>query len=180
MPLSSTSQAFPVSTFSNQSASVQPSNMDSRTGKDGTYWSSTSSPQGRFRSHNVIQSRLSIVLSPEVYTPKSAFELFISANIVQEILLCTNLQGWGVSQEWKHVSKEEFMVFIRVLLLAGAEKKLACRSLAAVLRPPKNSANKVAFGISRFENIRCQIRFDDKQTRAAQLKQDKLTAFSFV
>ena len=50
MPLSSTSQAFPATTFSNQSASVQPSEMDSRTGKDGTYWSSTPSPQERFRS----------------------------------------------------------------------------------------------------------------------------------
>ena len=75
MPLSSTSQAFPASTFSNQSASAQPSDMDSRTGKDGTYWSSTPSPQGRFRPHNVIRSRISTTLSSEVYTSKSAFEL---------------------------------------------------------------------------------------------------------
>ena len=99
MPLSSTSQAFPASTFSNQSASVQPSDMDSRTGKDGTYWSSTPSPQQRFRSHNVIRSRLSTFLSSEVYTPKRAFELFISDNIVEEILLCTNLQGQRASQK---------------------------------------------------------------------------------
>ena len=37
MPLSSTSQAFPASTFSNQSASVQLYDMDSRTGKDEIY-----------------------------------------------------------------------------------------------------------------------------------------------
>ena len=122
MPLSSTSQAFPASTFSNQSASEQPSDMDSRTGKDGAYWSSTSSPQGRFRSHNVIRPRLSTVLSSEVYTPKSAFELFISDNIVDKILLCTNLQGRRACQKWKHVSKEKFMAFIGVLLLTGAEK----------------------------------------------------------
>ena len=97
MPLSSTSQAFPASTFSNQSASVQPSEMDSRSGKNGTYWSSTTSPQGRLRSHNVIPSRLSTLLSSKVYTPKSAFELFISDNIVEEIFLCTNLQGWRAS-----------------------------------------------------------------------------------
>ena len=91
MPLSSTSQALPASTFSNQSASVQPSDMDSRTGKDEAYRRSTPSPQGRFISHNVIRSRLSAILSSEVYAPKSAFELFVSENIVEEILLCTNL-----------------------------------------------------------------------------------------
>ena len=61
MPLSSTSQAFPASTFSHQSALVQPYDMDSRTGKHGTYWSSTPNPQGRFRSHNLIRSRPSTV-----------------------------------------------------------------------------------------------------------------------
>ena len=91
--LSSASQAFPVSTFSNQSALVQPSDMDSRSGKDGAYWSLTRSPQGRFRSHNVIRSRLSTVLSSEVYIPESAFELFISDNIVEEILLCTTFKA---------------------------------------------------------------------------------------
>ena len=96
--------------------------MDSRTGKDGTYRSSTPFPQGRYRSHNVIRSRLSAVLSSEVYMPKSVFELFISDNIVEKILLCTNLCGRRASQEWKHVSIKKFMVFIGVLLLSGVEK----------------------------------------------------------
>ena len=138
MPLSSTSQAFTAPTFLNHSASVQPSDMDSCTGKDGTYWNSAPSPQGRFRSHNVIRSRLSTILSSEVYTLKSIFEIFISDNIVEEILLCTNLQGRRASEEWKHVFKEEFMAFIGVLLLAGA-KKSGYRYSASVLIPPKNS-----------------------------------------
>ena len=70
----------------------------------------------------MIRSRLSTLLSSEVYTPKSVFELFISDNIVEKILLCTNLQGRHAYQEWKHVSKEEFMAFIGVLFLTGAEK----------------------------------------------------------
>ena len=72
------------------------------------------------------------------------------------------------------------MTFIGVLLLAGAEKnwKVGIRQLFSDLL--KNPAYKAAFGTRRFENIRCHIRFDDKRTRVARLKQDKLAAFSIV
>ena len=152
--------------------------MDSRNGKDGTYWSSTSSPQGKFRSHNVIRSTLSTVLSSEVYTPKSVFELSISGNIVEEILLCTNLQGRRASQEWKHVSKEEVMAFIGVLLLTGAEKNWDVDIRKLFPDPLKNPSYKAAFGTSRLENIPCHIRFNDKRTRVARLKQDWLHSAS--
>ena len=70
----------------------------------------------------MIRSRLSTVLSSEVYTSKSAFELLISDSIAKDILQRTNLQGRHVYRESKHVSKEEFKAIIGVLLLAGAEK----------------------------------------------------------
>ena len=57
---------------------------------------------------------------------------------------------------------------------------MGCRYSVAVLRPPKNPVYKAGFGTSRFENIRCHIKFDDKRARVARLKQDKLVAFSFV
>ena len=128
----------------------------------------------------MIRSRLSTVLSSEVCTAKSVFELLISDNIVEEILLCKNLQSRRSSQEWKHVSKEEFMAFIGVLLLARAEIDWDVDIRQLFSDPLKNLAYKAAFGTSRFENIRCHIRFDDKQTRVARLEQDKLAAFSFV
>ena len=116
--------------------------MDSRNGKDRTYWSSTPSPQGRFRSHNVIQSRLSTVLSSEVYTPKSAFKFFISDNIT-----VYNLLGRRASPEWKHVSKEEFMAFIGVLL-TWAEKNWDVNIRQLFSDPLKNPPYKAAFGTS--------------------------------
>ena len=57
-----------------------------RTRKDGTFWSSSLSPEGRCRTHNVICTRLYTVASSEIYTPKDAFQVFLSDNIIEEIL----------------------------------------------------------------------------------------------
>ena len=64
-----------------------------QTGKDGTFWNSSSSPEGRYRSHNVIHTRLHTVASLEIYSSKDALQVFFYDNIIEEILLCTNLQG---------------------------------------------------------------------------------------
>ena len=64
--------------------------------------------------------------------------------------------------------------------MAGAEKNWHVDIRQLFLDPLKNPAYKAAFGTSRFENTRCHIRFDDKRTRVARLKQDKLAAFGFV
>ena len=63
------------------------------TEKDATFWSSSSAPKGRFRTHNVIRTKVHTVQSSEIYTPKDAFQYFLSDNIIEKILLCTNLQG---------------------------------------------------------------------------------------
>ena len=68
------------------------SDLITRTGKDGTVWSSFSAPQGKIRSHNIINTRLHGVRASDIYTPKDAFQIFFSENIIEEIMLCTNLQ----------------------------------------------------------------------------------------
>ena len=44
------------------------------TGKDETFWNSSSSPKGRYRTHNVICTRLHNIESSEIYSPKDAFQ----------------------------------------------------------------------------------------------------------
>ena len=72
------------------------------------------------------------------------------------------------------------MAFIVVLLLAKAEKNWNVDIRQLFSDHLKTTAYKAAFGNSRYKNIRYHIRFDDKGTRVARLKQDKLAAFSFV
>ena len=62
--------------------SLAPSDLNTRTGKDGTVWSSFLSPQGRIRSHNIINTRLHGVCASDIYIPKDAFLIFFSENIV--------------------------------------------------------------------------------------------------
>ena len=102
--------------------SLTPSDLNTRTGKDGTGRSSFSSPQGKIRSHNTINARLQGVLASEIYTPKNAYQIFFSENIVEEIMLSTNLQGQRVATKWNAARKDELLAFIGVLLLAVAEK----------------------------------------------------------
>ena len=66
--------------------SLTPSNLNTGTGKNGTVWSSFSSQQGRIRSHYIINARLHGVCASEIYTPKDAFQIFFSENIVEEIM----------------------------------------------------------------------------------------------
>ena len=152
------------SSATSDSISTMPA-MNTRTGKDGSVWSSSSSPKGRFRSHNIIHTRLHRVSKSGIYTPKDAFQVFFSGDTIEEILLCTNLQGRRVATKWNVVKKEELLAFIGVLLLAGVEKNWDLDTRQMFLDQKQNPTYKAAFGINRFENIRCHLRFDDKKTR---------------
>ena len=70
---------------------------------------------------------------------KMLFQIIFSENIVEEIMLCTNLQVRRVATKWNAVQKDKLLVFIGVLLLAGAKKKLGCRHTTTVLRPQVKS-----------------------------------------
>ena len=54
------------------------------TGRDGTFWNSSSSPEGRYRTHNVIRSRLHTVASSEIYSPKDAFRFFSVTKLLRK------------------------------------------------------------------------------------------------
>ena len=43
-----------------------------------------------------------------------------------------------------------------------------------------NPTYKASFGVNRFENIRRNLRFDDKRTRVERIKQNKLATFSYI
>ena len=161
--------------------SLSASNRILWTGKDGTFWNSSSSPEGRYKTHNVIRTKLHTVASSEIYSLKDAFQVFFSDNIIEEILSCTkNLQGRRGATQWNVIQREEFLALVGILLLAGVEKNWDLDTRQLFFDPKQNSTNKAAFGVNRFENIRRHLRFDHKRTRAERLKQNKLTAFNYI
>ena len=93
------------------------------------------------------------VSASEICTPKDDFQAFLSDDIIEEILLCTNLQGRRVATKWNAVQQEELLAFIGVLLLAGVEKIWDLDTRQLFLDQKQNPTYKAAFGINRFENI---------------------------
>ena len=89
--------------------SLTPSDLNTRAGKDGTVWSSFSSPLGKIRSRNIVNTRLHGVRASDIYTQKDAFQIFFSENVVEEIMLCTNLQGRRVATKWNAAQKDELL-----------------------------------------------------------------------
>ena len=155
------------------------SDLNTRRGKHGTVCSLFSSPQGRNRSHKIINTRLHGVHASDIYTPKDAFQIFFSENIVEEIMLCTNLQGRRVATKWNAVQNDKLLAFTGVLLLAGPEKNWEV-DVQLFLDHNLNPTYKASFGVNWFENRRRNLRFDYKRTRVERLKQDNLAAFSYI
>ena len=120
------------------------------------------------------------VRASNIYTPKDAFQFFFNENIVEQIMLCTNLQGRRVATKWNAVQKDELLAFIGVLLLAVTEKNWDVDIRQLFLDHKLNPTYKASFGVNRFENIRSNLRFDDKRTRVERLNQDKLAAFRYI
>ena len=78
-------------TLPNISPSASDRNLWTR--KDVTFWSSFSSLEGRFRSHNIIRTKLQTFQSSEICTPKDAFQYFLTHNIIEKYC-CNKLAKW--------------------------------------------------------------------------------------
>ena len=117
----------------------------------------------------------------------TAWELFITDDIIQEVMKCTNLEGRRVAtargKEWKNVTKDEFMAFIGLTLLAWevrSEKNWDVSVRELFGSPLHNPMYKATMAVGRFEDIRRTLRFDDKRTRAFRLETDHMAAFRYV
>ncbi|XP_062251398.1 uncharacterized protein LOC133960645 [Platichthys flesus] len=147
------------SSVSSEEESVQI--MSNRMSWKGCYWSELPPTQGRTQSHNILRSRSGPAqgLSTTV-SPKDAWELFISDDIIQEVMKCTNLEGRRVA--------------------TGSEKNWDVSVRELFWSPLHNPMYKATMSVGRFEDIRRTLRFDDKRTRAFRLETDHMAAFRYV
>ena len=156
-----------------------------RMSRKGSYWSEFPPTQGRTPSHNILSGRPgpAPVLTTTV-SPKDAWELFITDNIIQEVMKCTNLEGRRVAtargKEWKNVNKDEFMAFIGLTLLARSEKNWDVSVRELFGSSFHNPMYKTTMSVARFEDIRRILRFDDKRSRAFRLETDHMAAFHYI
>ena len=68
-----------------------------RTGCNGTYWRSDTRPPSRIPRHNIMHQQPGPKRTVKTNFSFSAFEFFLSEEIVEEVCKCTNLEGRRVA-----------------------------------------------------------------------------------
>ena len=169
---------------SGDSSEEETQTQSSRLSKNGSYWNENPPTHGRTRSHNILRSCPGPTPGSTAVSPKDAWDMFITDNIIEEILKCTNLEGRRIAtakgKEWRSINKEEFMAFIGLTLLAGGEKSWDVALRELFMDPLQNPIYKATMSTGRYEDIRRVIRFDDKRTRALRQETDHMAAFRYV
>ena len=113
--------------FSEESENDALSSLQSeRMSKTGIYWSENPPARTQTRSCNILRERPGPVRGSRITTPQEVFESFITRDIIDEVIQCTNLEGRRVAaargKVWKKIDYQEIIAFIGLTLLAGVEK----------------------------------------------------------
>ncbi|XP_069604265.1 piggyBac transposable element-derived protein 4-like [Ranitomeya imitator] len=178
-----------VSTTSSSDSSddeevMDPAECASRTTKTNVFWNSTAVAHARTPSHNIIRVPQGAVGISQFMSKKDVFSKFVSDDIADEVVLCTNVEGKRIASEkkktWKNLTKEELYAYIGLTLLAGSTKSYDVPIRELFLNPFADPHYKATMSVDRFEAIRRCIRFDEKRTRPVRLATDKLAPISNI
>lgn len=158
--------------------------LEARTSRNKTFWAAEPPVKSRTPQHNILQQRMGPVSGIVTTSPKDAFTNFITGNIIEEILKCSNQEGNRIkkaqNKTWKEITKKEFLAFVGIVLLAGSEKQWDVPIRELFGDPSSNPIYKATMSVERFEEIRRFLRFDDKRTREFRLQTDHLAAFRYI
>lgn len=108
---------------------------------------------------------------------KSAFDLFITEEIIQLLCTYTNLNGSRRSKNWKDVDEVDMRAYIGILILAGVYRSRH-EATASMWDPKTGRAIFLAtMPLYRYNQISSNLHFDDKLSRPERFRDDKLAAF---
>lgn len=147
-------------------------------GKDGTKWKKKPLPaMGVETISNNSYDKVNIPDDIDTTSPMDFFQLYFTDEVCTEIVKWTNteaLRFYKSYEEWKWVDKLELYAFFGLLICAGHMK--SCNENYRNFWHPFYGSTifKATMGLTRFEQLLRFIRFDDKLTRSARRKSDKL------
>ena len=80
---------------SDEASEEETQTQSNRLSKKGSYWNENPLTPSRTRSHNILRLRSCPGPTPgsRAVSPKDAWDMFISNNIIEEVIKCTNLEG---------------------------------------------------------------------------------------
>lgn len=121
--------------------------------------------------------KVNIPENVETTSPMDFFKLFLTDEVCDEIVKCTNMEAlrfYNSNEDWKMVDKDEMHAFFGLLITAGHMK--SCNVNYRNFWHPFYGSTffKATMGVTRFEQLLRFIRFDDKSTRSERRKVDKL------
>lgn len=146
--------------------------------KDGTKWQKNPLPEIKTDSENDNTfDKLNLPENVKTENPIDFFNLFFTDEVLAEIVKWTNmeaLKNHSMNEEWKMTDVVELQAFFRLLIIAGHMK--SCNENYRTFWHPFYGSTifKATMGLTRFEKLLRFIRFDNKVTRSARRKTDKL------
>lgn len=93
-------------------------------GRDGTIWQSAPHPKHRV-SHNVNRTALNkvnLIGSRRIDSAENAFDCFFTKEVIDTVVMFTNMEGKRTKNDWKEVDDIEIRAFIGLLFAAGVER----------------------------------------------------------
>lgn len=135
--------------------------------KDG-YWRKEPFEQGRAQAHNIIRGPLNrpvVRANEHIETPEDALFLLFDTEVIDLVMVFTNLYGKRHIKVWKDIDTVEMKSFIGLLFLSGLNKQ-GISDYRDFWDPmfgiPLFSATMCK---TRFQEIMRCLRFDDKRNR---------------
>ncbi|CAF5135014.1 unnamed protein product, partial [Rotaria sp. Silwood1] len=131
-------------------------------------------------SNDTIEKAGPTEITEDVSSIEDAFICFMSKEIIQKILIYSNMQyirNITSNEKPQEITMMEIKAFIGLLLLAGllGQSKKNLKSLWR-RSPLESPIFKATMSRSRFEKVISCLRFDDKTTREDRKRTDKFAA----
>ncbi|KAJ8389231.1 hypothetical protein AAFF_G00122510 [Aldrovandia affinis] len=106
----------------------------------------------------------------------SAFNLFITKEIIQLVVEMTNLQGFRTVTNWKETDSTEIQAFIGLVILAGVYRSRNEAVLSLWDEHTGRPMFRATMSRQWFETLCTKLLFDDRLSRPARQRDNKLAA----
>ena len=148
-----------------------------RSKKGSEVWQKECSGARKFAPQNVMKQ----IPGPTAYatlrsnTVSDAFELFLSPRIADIILQMSNKEGQRVfGDQWKHLTQVELNAYFGLLFIAGIFRSAGEATVQLWHATDGRMIFRTVMSRERFKDISRILRFDDKDTRSARRRNDRL------
>ena len=111
---------------------------------------------------------------------RSAFDHFITEEIIQLLCTNTNLHGRRRCEDWKNVDEVEMRVYIGILILAGVYRSRHEATRGMWDAKTGRATFCATMPLYSFTQISANICFDDRLSHPGRFRNDKLAAFRIL